>query len=186
MAGAVSAQGHLPSADITIQSMYAQADWVVKSVMWIFVLASVVSLSIGLYKGWEVLVRRRRMSATWDLLTVAPGLEAAKDIPDSAARAMVHTALGELERYPKACHQGPLHSEGIKERVAAVIQRIGASRQRQLSRGVSVLRNSSGLYRYRRTSSNGKSQYDGIETPGVSAPSPLFSLAGRTSNGPYS
>lgn len=139
MAGAASAQGHLPSADITIQSMYDQADWVVKSVMWILVLASVASLSIGLYKGWEVLIRRRRMSATLDLLTVAPNLEVAKDIPDSAARAMVHTALGELGRYPMACHQGALPSEGIKERVSAVIQRIGASRQRQLSRGVSVL-----------------------------------------------
>ncbi|MEL1263041.1 tonB-system energizer ExbB [Pseudoxanthomonas putridarboris] len=129
----------MPTTDITVQSMYAQADWVVKSVMWTLVLASVASLSIGLYKGWEILIRRRRMSAALDQLTVASGLEQVKEIPDSAARAMVQTALSELDRYPKARHQSHLPTEGIKERVAAVIQRIGASRQRQLSRGISVL-----------------------------------------------
>lgn len=139
VAGTASAQVHLPAADITVQSMYAQADWVVKSVMWALILASVATITIGLYKGWEILVRRRRIAVSIDLLAAAPGLDAAKELPDRAIRTMVQAALQELERYPHIRRQRPMTAEGIKERVSALIQRIGAGRQRQLSRGASIL-----------------------------------------------
>jgi biopolymer transport protein ExbB len=50
---------------------------------------------------------------------------------------MVKVARNELERVP--VRQRPTHAEGIKERVAALINRIDAGQARQLSRGVSML-----------------------------------------------
>lgn len=123
--------------DITIASMYQQADWVVKSVMLILVLASVVTLSIWIYKVWELLARRRVIAVALETLAHAENLAAAESVPDQAVRRMVQLAQQELQRY--ALKTRRQMSEGIKERVAALIVRVEAGQQRRLSRGVSVL-----------------------------------------------
>ena len=123
--------------DITIPSMLEQADWVVKTVMVILVLASVVTLSIWIFKVWEILSHRRSMASAIRLLAEAPSLGSVAELPDVTAKAMVQVALKETERYP-ATQRRP-HAEAIKERVAALIQRVEAGQQRRLSRGASVL-----------------------------------------------
>ncbi|WP_331716761.1 tonB-system energizer ExbB [Stenotrophomonas sp. MMGLT7] len=123
--------------DLTVGAMFQRADWVVKGVMAILVLASVTTLSIWIYKTWEILAQRRSIAAALEALAAAPALGTAARLPDPAAAAMVGVALQELERYPSAAWY-PL-ADGIKERAAALIQRVEAGQQRRLSRGVSVL-----------------------------------------------
>jgi biopolymer transport protein ExbB len=123
--------------DLTVASMYQQADWVVKSVMLILVLASVATLSIWIYKVWELLAGRRCIAQSLQQLAVAGDLAAATALPDPASRRMVELAQQELQRYPLKT-RGKV-AEGIKERVAALIVRVEAGQQRRLSRGVSVL-----------------------------------------------
>lgn len=133
LAGNVGALQH----DITVASMYQQADWVVKSVMLVLVLASVATLSIWIYKVWELVASRRCIAKSLQQLAQARNLDSTQALPDAASRKMVELAQQELQRYPiTARHQV---ADGIKERVAALIVRVEAGQQRRLSRGVSVL-----------------------------------------------
>lgn len=132
----VHASPVLPSA-LTVESMVSQADWVVKGVMAVLVLSSVATLSIWIYKVWEVLTQRRAMARSLVLLASASGLSEVPELPDTAAQAMMRLARQEAGRYPPAQRGG--HAEGVKERAVALIQRVEAGQQRRLSRGLSVL-----------------------------------------------
>lgn len=123
--------------ELTLGSMFHQADWVVKTVMAVLVLASLVTVSLWFYKAWEILAHRRGIARALDALAGAPDLDSVARLPDPVLQQMVRVALKELERYPRAARL-PV-AEGIKERVAALIQRVEAGQQRRLSRGVSVL-----------------------------------------------
>ncbi len=123
--------------DLTVAGMFAQADWVVKTVMSILVLASVATLSIWIFKLWEVVSYRRSIAVALDFLAAAPSLGSAAELKDPTAAAMVGVARQELERYPAGTASA--FADGIKERAAALIQRVEAAQQRKLSRGVSVL-----------------------------------------------
>jgi biopolymer transport protein ExbB len=128
---------HIVPHDITFTSMVQQADWVVKAVMSILVLASVVTLTVWIAKTWEIISRRRRVAVALSRLAGAPSLGRLQDLPDAGVQAMVKVARNELERVPVP--QRTTHAEGIKERVATLINRIDARQARQLSRGVSML-----------------------------------------------
>lgn len=136
-APALAHAGPVVPHDITVASMFQQADWIVKTVMAILVLASVMTLSIWIAKALEVISGRRKIAGSLRQLVDAPALGSAAEVADPAAAAMVQLAIKEIERYPVA--QRPQHAEGIKERTAALIQRVEASQLRKLSRGVSVL-----------------------------------------------
>lgn len=123
--------------DLSFGAMLRQADGVVKSVMAVLLLASVATLSIWFFKVWELLARRRAIAAALSALVDAPSLEGMAPLSDPASQQMVELAQKELARYPQTAWRG--FSEGIKERVAALIVRVEAGEQRKLSRGVSVL-----------------------------------------------
>ena len=117
--------------------MFQQADWLVKSVMVLLIMASITTLSIWIAKTWELLSNRRKIAESLRILGEAPSLDTAAELPDTAAAAMAQLALKELERYPAG--QRANFADGIKERVAALIQRVEAGQLRRLSRGASVL-----------------------------------------------
>lgn len=123
--------------DLTVAAMFQQADWVVKTVMGVLVLASVATLSIWIFKTWEIVSYRRAIARALKSLSGDGALASFTQLPDPAAAAMVQVAIGELERYPAGKRYG--FAEGIKERTAALIQRVEAGQQRRLSRGASVL-----------------------------------------------
>ncbi|MCD9004975.1 tonB-system energizer ExbB [Luteimonas sp. XNQY3] len=123
--------------DLTVAAMFQQADWVVKTVMGVLVLASVATLSIWIFKTWEIVSHRRAMARALQSLSGDGALASFAQLPDPAAAAMVQAAIGELERVPAG--QRSRYAEGIKERTAARIQRVEAGQQRRLSRGASVL-----------------------------------------------
>jgi biopolymer transport protein ExbB len=123
--------------DLTVASMFQQADWVVKTVMIVLVLASITTLSIWIYKTWEIVSYRRSIAGALEALAEGGSLTGVASLPDPTATAMVHVARRELERYPAGARFG--FAEGIKERTAALIQRVEAGQQRKLSQGASVL-----------------------------------------------
>lgn len=123
--------------DLTVASMFLQADWVVKVVMGTLCLASVITLSIWIYKTRELISSRRSIARSLDSLTRADGLGGIEKLSDLTTTAMVQVAIRELERYPVTSRHA--FSDGIKERAAALIQRVEAGQQRKLSRGASVL-----------------------------------------------
>ncbi|WP_146091381.1 tonB-system energizer ExbB [Xanthomonas arboricola] len=123
--------------DLTVAAMFQQADWVVKTVMGVLVLASVATLSIWIYKTWEIVACRRTIATALKSLSSYGELASFVQLPDPVAAAMVQVAIGELERYPAGRRH--VFAEGIKERTAARIQRVEAGQQRRLSRGASVL-----------------------------------------------
>lgn len=137
VAPALAQVGPVVPHDITVASMFQQADWIVKTVMAILVLASVMTFSIWIAKAVEVIAGRRKIASSLRQLVEVPNLGAAATLPDPAAAAMVQFALKEVEHYPVG--QRAIHADGIKERVAALIQRVEAGQLRKLSRGVSVL-----------------------------------------------
>ncbi|WP_372362093.1 tonB-system energizer ExbB [Xanthomonas sp. NCPPB 1325] len=123
--------------DLTVVAMFHQADWVVKMVMGILVLASVATVSIWIFKTWEIVSCRRAIARALQSLSEGSALVSFTQLPDPAAAAMVRAAIGELERHPQGHRYG--FAEGIKERAAAQISRVEAGQQRRLSRGTSVL-----------------------------------------------
>ncbi|WP_257216214.1 tonB-system energizer ExbB [Stenotrophomonas sp. SbOxS2] len=123
--------------DLTVAAMFLQADWVVKAVMGVLMLASVATLSIWIFKGWEIVSHRRAIASALKSLSGGGELASFTQLPDPAAAAMIQAAIGELERYPAGERDG--FADGIKERVAAQILRVEAGQQRKLSRGASVL-----------------------------------------------
>ncbi|WP_129776441.1 tonB-system energizer ExbB [Peristeroidobacter soli] len=137
MAQSIVQQAAPLAHDITVRSMFEQADWVVKSVMLILTLASVATLSIWIAKMRELLASRRSLADSIRALTASASIEALAGLPDHGVGSMVEHARHEASRYPHPLRLQ--HSEGIKERAAALIQGVQAAELRRLSRGVSIL-----------------------------------------------
>jgi biopolymer transport protein ExbB len=124
--------------DLTPWGMYLNADPVVKGVLIGLAIASVVTWTVWLAKTIEILLARRRVRASLNLLAgigrPAESLERLAGI-EGEVREFLTAAVAEL----KASGGGSLERDGIKERIASRLDRLEAAYGRRISRGTGVL-----------------------------------------------
>jgi biopolymer transport protein ExbB/TolQ len=117
--------------------MFMNADNLVKAVMVGLAFASVVSWTIALAKWLELAAFKVRLGKTHRAIAEARSLADAQNRvgqSGSAAAGLVRAAVLELEKSPDRSDR-----EGIRERLAATIERIEASVGRRLGRGTGIL-----------------------------------------------
>jgi biopolymer transport protein ExbB len=125
--------------DLSPWSMFMNADIVVKATMVGLAFASLITWTVWLAKGLELLITRRRASAAVRILLGTGSLdEAAGQIEKSAAGRggagdLVKAALLEVRR------SAGLSAEGAKERLAIALTRIEARAGRAMGRGAGLL-----------------------------------------------
>jgi biopolymer transport protein ExbB len=125
--------------DLSPWSMFMNADIVVKATMVGLAFASLMTWTVWLAKGLELLITRRRASAAVRILLGTGSLdEAAGQIEKSAAGRggagdLVKAALLEMRR------SAGLSAEGAKERLAIALTRIEARAGRAMGRGAGLL-----------------------------------------------
>jgi biopolymer transport protein ExbB len=125
--------------DLSPWSMFMNADIVVKATVVGLAFASLITWTVWLAKGLELLITRRRASAAVRILLGTGSLdEAAGQIEKSAAGRggagdLVKAALLEVRR------SAGLSAEGAKERLAIALTRIEARAGRAMGRGAGLL-----------------------------------------------
>jgi biopolymer transport protein ExbB len=121
--------------DLSAWNMFWSADNIVKAVMVGLALASVVTWTVALAKGIELLLVKRRMLPALTALDRAGSLGAAEAAlaRGGTAAALVRGALAEAEFIAETS------AEGVKERAASRIERIEAAAGRSLARGTGIL-----------------------------------------------
>lgn len=123
--------------DLSPWVMYQHADIVVKLVLIGLAIASVITWTIWIAKGFELLGAKRRLRGEIATLKQARTL---KDASDSApaegtlAHLLVHDALEEMRLCANSRER-----EGIKERVSFRLERLVAACGRNMSNGTGVL-----------------------------------------------
>jgi biopolymer transport protein ExbB len=123
--------------DLSPWGMIEHADWVVKLVMAGLALASVVTWTIALVKGLELLMATRRMRRGLTLLHAASTLMEAEQrlgSGDGPCTAMVRAAREEVTASKDTVGKG-----GVKERVAWRLERVMAAASRTMGRGTGLL-----------------------------------------------
>jgi biopolymer transport protein ExbB len=128
--------GQLPR-DLTPWSMFLSADVVVQAVIIGLVLASIVTWTVGLAKGLELMLARRKLRRTlaairgeWSLGDAAARVEAGRGI----VQAFIDAAAIELR-----LSSGVFDKQGIKERVATRLARLEAAAGREMNRSTGLL-----------------------------------------------
>ena len=127
--------GTLPQ-DLSAWGMVAHADWLVQAVVAGLVLASVLTWTIALAKGLELLSASRRVRSGLSVLHGVGSLDEAGLRLQSAGgpcAALVSAARREIEVSTGA------NSEGVKERAAWRLERLVAGAGRTAGRGAGVL-----------------------------------------------
>ena len=125
--------------DLSPWSMFVNADRIVQAVMVGLAFASLVTWTIWLAKGLELLGAKRKAAQSNRILADAENLQdAARAIAKSWTRTgpvadLVQAAVQETER------SAQLSSEGIKERLAVELSRIEARAGRRMARGTGLL-----------------------------------------------
>ena len=123
--------------DLSAWGMFLNADWLVKAVMVGLAFASVLTWTIALAKWLELLGFKARLRKAHRAIAGARSLAEAEDRAADAGGAaawLVRAAVVELEKSPDRSDR-----EGIRERLAATIERIEATVGRQLARGTGIL-----------------------------------------------
>jgi biopolymer transport protein ExbB len=128
--------GALLPRDLSPWGMFLNADEVVKAVMVGLAFASVVTWTVALAKGLEVIAARRRLGKGLRVLIKARSLaDAARQLNRRhTAAALIEAALAEVEASADAGDK-----EGIKERVALRLSRVEAEAGRRMTRGTGAL-----------------------------------------------
>ncbi|WP_114184342.1 tonB-system energizer ExbB [Microvirga aerophila] len=125
--------------DLSPWGMFIAADLVVKAVMLGLAFASLVTWTVWLAKGIELLGAKQGARKAVELLSRAGGLVQAREqvnagsIKSKPVSALVAAAYDEAQRSEK------LPADDIKERVAISISRIEARAGRQMTRGTGLL-----------------------------------------------
>ncbi|NUT79520.1 MULTISPECIES: tonB-system energizer ExbB [Pseudomonas] len=123
--------------DLSPWGMYKNADIIVKIVMIGLAIASIITWTIWIAKGFELLGAKRRLRGEIAALKKATTL---KEASASAAKAgtlanlLVHDALEEMRLSANSREK-----EGIKERVSFRLERLVAACGRNMSSGTGVL-----------------------------------------------
>ena len=125
----------LLSHDMSPWGMFQNADVIVRGVMIGLALASVLTWTIWLSKGIELLSAKRRLQAELRSLKQARSLsEAQRTHQGGLSQLLIEDAQHELELSAQA--RG---NDGIKERVSFRLERLVAASGRQMSKGTGVL-----------------------------------------------
>ena len=130
--------GSLP-ADLSPWSMFLNADIVVKIVMVGLAFASVVTWTVWLAKGLElVLAKRRARAATLKLRRAKSLQEATREVESGWTR---NGAVADLvqEAATEARESEGLSADGVKERLAIELSRIEARAGRRMAHGTGLL-----------------------------------------------
>ena len=122
--------------DLSPWGMFVAADIVVKAVMIGLVFASLLTWTVWLAKSLELMTARVRARRAHATLLAARSLEDA--MVKLGGRRSAIAALAQAARMEIDASPG-LPPEGIKERVAARLERIEASNGRKMNRGTGVL-----------------------------------------------
>ncbi|HGY9624083.1 TPA: tonB-system energizer ExbB [Pseudomonas putida] len=123
--------------DLSPWGMYKNADVVVKAVMIGLAIASLITWTIWIAKGFELMGAKRRLRGEIALLKKAASLKEASDAankPGTLAHTLVHDALDEMRLSANAREK-----EGIKERVSFRLERLVAASGRSMSSGTGML-----------------------------------------------
>lgn len=123
--------------DLSPWGMYQNADVVVKAVMIGLAIASIITWTIWIAKGFELLGAKRRLRREIAILKKATTLKDASDntnTPGTLSHILVHDALEEMHLSANAREK-----EGIKERVSFRLERLVAACGRNMSSGTGVL-----------------------------------------------
>jgi biopolymer transport protein ExbB len=122
--------------DLSPWGMFLNADIVVKAVMVGLAFASLVTWTVALAKGLEVLTARRRLRHGVRVLAQARSLaDAARQLDGRhTVAALIEAALVEVQVSADAADK-----EGIKERAALRLSRVEAEAGRRMTRGTGVL-----------------------------------------------
>jgi biopolymer transport protein ExbB len=133
-AGAAPVMAH----DLSPWGMYQAADWVVKAVMIGLLLASVLTWTVWAFKTVQLRLARRRAARLLDILIAADNFAQADEA--CAAGQGVGMHLLQATRHElMLSSRGPASDDGIKERVAARLERVQAAASAQINRGTGVL-----------------------------------------------
>ena len=125
------------SHDLSPWGMYKNADIIVKAVMIGLALASVITWTIWIAKGFELLGAKRRLRSEIAALKRARNLDEASagaKKEGTLSHLLVHDALEEMRLSVNTRER-----EGIKERVAFRLERLVAACGRNMSMGTGVL-----------------------------------------------
>ncbi|MGY2259943.1 tonB-system energizer ExbB [Pseudomonas sp. SDO55104_S430] len=123
--------------DLSPWGMYQNADVVVKTVMIGLAIASIITWTIWIAKGLELMGAKRRLRTEIVHLKKAATLKeasASATKPGTLANLLVHDALEEMHLSASAREK-----EGIKERVSFRLERLVAAAGRSMSSGTGVL-----------------------------------------------
>ncbi|MGY2289917.1 tonB-system energizer ExbB [Pseudomonas sp. SDO528_S397] len=123
--------------DLSPWGMYQHADVVVKAVMIGLAIASIITWTIWIAKGFELLGAKRRLRTEIVHLKKAATLKEASESATkkgTLANLLVHDALEEMRLSVNAREK-----EGIKERVSFRLERLVAACGRNMSNGTGVL-----------------------------------------------
>ncbi|HWT69951.1 MAG TPA: tonB-system energizer ExbB [Pseudomonas sp.] len=123
--------------DLSPWGMYQNADVIVKSVMIGLAIASIITWTIWIAKGLELMGAKRRLRTEIVHLKKAATLKEASATaakPGTLANLLVHDALEEMHLSASAREK-----EGIKERVSFRLERLVAACGRNMSSGTGVL-----------------------------------------------
>lgn len=130
-----SASAILPP-DLSPWGMFLQADIVVKAVIVGLFFASLVTWTIWLAKGIELVAAKRREGAATDRVRKAANLReavAAKEIANSVVGDLAQAAQSEVDR------SAGLSADGVKERASIALSRIEIRAGRSMTRGTGLL-----------------------------------------------
>ncbi|MBH2077160.1 MAG: tonB-system energizer ExbB [Pseudomonadales bacterium] len=123
--------------DLSPWGMYQNADIIVKIVMIGLAIASIITWTIWIAKGFELMGAKRRLRTEIVHLKKARTLKEASATatkPGTLANVLVHDALEEMRLSVNSREK-----EGIKERVAFRLERLVAACGRNMSSGTGVL-----------------------------------------------
>ncbi|AIG03790.1 TonB system transport protein ExbB [Pseudomonas fluorescens] len=123
--------------DLSPWGMYQNADIIVKIVMIGLAIASIITWTIWIAKGFELLGAKRRLRTEIANLKKATTLKEASEsaaIKGTLAHLLVHDALEEMR-----LSANTREKEGIKERVSFRLERLVAACGRNMSSGTGVL-----------------------------------------------
>lgn len=123
--------------DLSPWGMYQSADRVVKSVMIGLVLASILTWTVWIAKGLELLIARRRLQRE------LPDLKGARSLAQAAEQARAKHSFSALliedARDELRLSAGCRDKESLKERVSFRLERLVAASGRNMSQGTGVL-----------------------------------------------
>jgi len=131
------AQQFVVARNLTVSSMIAEADPLVKMVMAILFLASIATWTIFVAKLAELAAAKRRLRQDLKILDSASSTQAAMQVGYQATLAMAEAAHRELQL--AADPRGPGVADGVKERVAARLGVIETGAVQSMLTGVNIL-----------------------------------------------